>query len=343
MHSFPGKGRFFPDFSSKSGQSAKEEVNFGLLSAADSNVNETVHMNQQRRLSSAAVLLLAVGWLLVFGLSPRALPAQEKSFLWKVSKDGKSVFLLGSIHYLKRENFPLKKNILDALDRSRKLVLEINLNSLSTTAMQRIMLEKAVYRDGTKLSQNIDPETYRLTEERASQIGIDIKVLEPMKPWFVALTMMAFKLQQLGLDAELGVDRQLAERAKGKGMSTGGLETFEFQILLLDQLSKREQEMMLRETVAELESLDKNIHQIVQAWLGGDSAMLEKLMLAGMREYPELHNKVVVERNRRWLPEIEGMISKGENAMIVVGAAHLVGQEGVLELLRGRGYSLEQQ
>jgi uncharacterized protein YbaP (TraB family) len=300
-------------------------------------------MFKQRRVSSAVILFLTYGGLLVFGLFPRALPAQEKSFLWKVSKEGKNAYLLGSIHYLKRENFPLKKNILDALDRSKKLVLEINLNSLSTAAIQRTMLERAVYRDGTTLAQNIDGETYRRTEERASQIGIDIKVLEPMKPWFVALTMMAFKLQQLGLDAELGVDRQLAERAKGKGMPTGGLETFEFQIRLLDQLSKREQEMMLRETVAELESLDKNIQQIVQAWLGGDGATLERLMLAGMREYPELHSKVVVERNRRWLPEIEGMIARGENAMIVVGAAHLVGQEGVLELLKGRGYSLEQQ
>ncbi len=302
-----------------------------------------VHMIKQRRVSSTVILFLAYGGLLVFGFFPRALPAQEKSFLWKVSKEGKSAYLLGSIHYLKRENFPLKKNILDALDRSKKLVPEINLNSLSTAAIQRTMLERAVYRDGTTLAQNIDGETYRRTEERASQIGIDIKVLEPMKPWFVALTMMAFKLQQLGLDAELGVDRQLAERAKGKGMPTDGLETFEFQIRLLDQLSKREQEMMLRETVAELESLDKNIQQIVQAWLGGDGATLERLMLAGMREYPELHSKVVVERNRRWLPEIEGMIARGENAMIVVGAAHLVGQEGVLELLKGRGYSLEQQ
>lgn len=289
-----------------------------------------------------AVLLLACACLSVLALSASELNAQEKSFLWRVTKDQKSVYLLGSIHYLGKEHLPLRKAILDALDDSHELVLEIDLNSASPATAQRVTLEKALYRDGTTLAQNIDPETYRLAAARADQLGLDMKVLSPMKPWFVALTMTAFKLRQLGLDANLGVDRQLAERAKSSGKPMSGLETFEFQVGLLDQLSKREQEMLLRETVAELERLDRNIGQIVQAWLDGDGAVLERLMLAGMREYPELHRKVIVERNRRWLPEIEKLLERG-GAMVVVGAAHLVGQDGVVEMLRNRGYRLEQQ
>jgi uncharacterized protein YbaP (TraB family) len=170
-----------------------------------------------------------------------------------------------------------------------------------------------------------------------------MQVLNPLKPWFVALTMMAIKFQHLGLDPNLGVDRYLAARAKDGGKPTSGLETFEFQVTLLDQLSKRDQELMLRETVAEMDQLDQNFNQIVQSWLKGDSASLEALLLASMREYPDLYQKIIVDRNRRWLPQIEKMIEQGEGAMVVVGAAHLVGQDGVIEMLKTRGYRLEQQ
>lgn len=290
----------------------------------------------------AAILLPFYAGLLAAVLQPLVLGAQERSFLWKVSQGENSIYLLGSIHYLRKEHFPLRPSILDALDQSKRLVLEIDLDSLSPATTQRVTLEKALYGDGTTLAQNIDPDTYRLAAERASQLGLDIKVLSPMKPWFVALTMTAFKLRQLGLDAALGVDRQLAERAKRSGKPINGLETFEFQLDIFDRLSKREQEMMLRETVAELERLDHNIARIVQAWLDGDGAALEKLMLAGMREYPDLYQRLIVERNRRWLPEIEKIIAAG-GAMVVVGAGHLVGQDGVIELLKSRGYTLEQQ
>jgi uncharacterized protein len=301
------------------------------------------HTIQRRGRSRAAFLLPFYAWLLASVLQPLALGAQEKSFLWKVSRGESSIFLLGSIHYLRKEHFPLKPSILEALDESRRLVLEIDLDSLSPETTRTVTLQKALYRDGMTLAQNIDPETYRLAGERAAQLGLDMKVLSPMKPWFVALTMTAFKLRQLGLDANLGVDRQLAERAKQSGKPIGGLETFEFQIAIFDRLSKHEQEMMLRETVAELERLDHNIARIVHAWLNGDGDALEKLMLTGMREYPGLYQKLIVERNRRWLPEIEKIIAGGGNAMVVVGAGHLVGQDGVVELLRRRGYTLEQQ
>jgi uncharacterized protein len=147
----------------------------------------------------------------------------------------------------------------------------------------------------------------------------------------------------LGLEANVGVDRYLAERAKASGMPTSGLETLEFQLTLLDQLPKRDQEMMLRETVTELDLLDKNIDQIVQSWLKGESASLEALLMAGMKEYPDLHQKIILDRNRRWLPQIEQIIGQGGGAMVVVGAAHLVGKDGVVEMLKNHGYELEQQ
>ena len=293
----------------------------------------------RRAVRRVLILTVSLAWLLI----GHAIDAQEKTFLWRVSKDNHSIYLLGSIHYLKRENLPLHKSIIDAFDASKRLVFEIDLNRVSPDVAQRVTLEKAVYRDGQTLEQNVGQETYQLAEQRASKLGIDMTVMAPMKPWFVALTLVAIKFQQIGLDPNLGVDHYLAARARSSGKSTSGLETLEFQIGLLDQMSKRDQESLLRETVVELDLLDANINQIVQAWLKGDVQSLESLLLAGMKQYPEVHEKIIVERNRRWVPQIEKILAQGSGAMVVVGAAHLVGKDGVIEMLKARGYTLEQR
>jgi uncharacterized protein YbaP (TraB family) len=284
-------------------------------------------------------VLLAMLWL---GAAAHV-RADEKSLLWKVSKGSSSVYVLGSIHYLRSENYPLKKAILDAFETSKRLVLEIDLNATSGQAAQRLMLEKALFRDGTSLPQNISAETYQLAAERATQLGIDMGIFNPMKPWFAAINLIAIKLKALGLDPRRGVDQYLAGEAKRRGKPISGLETLDFQIGLLDQLSKQNQEAMLRETVSELDLLDRNIDEIVRSWADGDEAVLAKLLLAGMVDFPEIHQKVIVERNRRWVPEIEKLLEQGSGALIVVGAAHLVGRDGVIEMLKTKGYSVEKK
>jgi uncharacterized protein YbaP (TraB family) len=297
----------------------------------------------QRGASLSFRLIAALLVLLAWSAGGRSLEAQEKSLLWKVSQDGKSIFLLGSIHYLREENYPLNQAILDTFDASKRLVLEIDLNQTSPGAAQRVVLEKAIYRDGSTLAQNISEETYQLTSKRASELGIDMKALQPMKPWFVALTMLSAKLQQMGLNPKLGVDHHLAERAKRNGKPTTGLETLEFQLGMFDQLAKREQELMLRETADAVERIEKNINGIVESWLKGDGDRLATLMLAGMRAYPELYRKVIVERNQRWLEEITQLVRQGGDALVVVGAAHLVGKDGVVAMLKARGFDAEQK
>ena len=288
-------------------------------------------------------IIFALVTFVAWSAAGRPLLAQEKSLLWQVSRDDKSIFLLGSIHYLRKENYPLNPAILDALATSKRLVLEIDLNRTSAESAQRVTLEKAIYRDGTNLAQNVSPETYELASRRANELGLDVRILNPMKPWFAALTLLAFNLQRMGLDPKLGVDRYLAERAKSSGKPTSGLETLESQLGIFDQLSKREQELMLRETVGELERLNTDINEIVQSWLKGDEQRLTALLLTGLREYPELYDKILVARNRRWLADIEKMVLQGSGAMVVVGAAHLVGTDSVVEMLKAKGYSVEQR
>jgi uncharacterized protein len=284
------------------------------------------------------------GWALLVALltCDDQARAQEKSFLWQVHSEKSRIYILGSIHFLKKGNYPLKQTIETAFDSTRKLVLEIDLKSADPETIQRVTLEKGLNRDGKTLQQNVSPETYSLAEKRAKELGIDIHALGPLKPWVAALTLTSLQLQKLGFDPNSGVDRYLAERAMKSGKPMAGLETVAFQIGLIDQLSEREQESMLRQSLKEMDLLDRGLDQIVRAWSTGDVNGLEALLLSGMQEYPAVYQKVIVDRNRRWLPQIEKMIEQGESTLIVVGAGHLVGKEGVIELLKARGYTVEQ-
>jgi uncharacterized protein len=293
---------------------------------------------QSRSITGKGFPLVFVFVFLVAAAEGRA---QDKSFLWRVQSDKSNIYILGSVHVLKKENYPLNQTIEKAFDSTQKLVLEIDLKSEDAAAVQRVTLEKGINRDRT-LQQNVAPETYSLAEKRAQELGIDIQALSPLKPWVVAVTMTALQLQKLGFDPDYGVDRYLAERAAKSGKTIVGLETVAFQIGLIDQLPERDQEAMLRQSLKEMDLLDRGLDQIVRAWSTGDVTTLEGLMLSGMREYPAVHQAIIVDRNRRWLPQIEKMIEQGESALITVGAAHLIGKDGVIELLRARGYTVEQ-
>lgn len=280
--------------------------------------------------------------LSLYALLSGAADAQEKSFLWQVRSNKSNIYILGSIHFWKKDDYPLKNAIEKAFAGSQKLVFEIDLKNTDAATVQRVTLEKGVDRDGTTLQQNISLETYSLAEKRAKELGIDIRALSPLKPWLVALTLTTLKLQKLGFSPNSGVDRYLAQRAIESGKATAGLETAAFQIGLLDQLSKPDQEAMLRQALTEMDLLDKSLGRIVHSWASGDVQSLEETLLSGMRGYPEVHQKIIVDRNQRWLPQIEKMLEESETTLVVVGAAHLVGKQGVIELLKARGYTVEQ-
>lgn len=270
------------------------------------------------------------------------LRAEEKNFLWKASGEKNAVYILGSIHLLKHESAALKPVVEEVFRKSKRLVLEIDLVREGPAKFQQLLTEKGVDPDGKLLPDQLSPETYKLAAQRAADLGVDLKLLAPFKPWVVALTMVVMQLQKLGYDPNSGIDHQLAQRAKEANKPVSGLETAEFQIDIFSRLTPPEQEMFLRQSLLEMDQLEKSVDDMVEAWSRGDVAGGEKLFLESMRPYPELKNKVIDERNRSWLPQIEQFLKQDEDLLVVVGAAHLVGKEGVIELLKARGYKLEQ-
>lgn len=298
-------------------------------------------MRHNRRLSIAHLIALTLIFAGV-GVQAAKLSAQEKTFLWKAQGNNNTVYILGSIHLLKRESAALKPVVLEVFSKSKRLVFEIDLLNEGPTKFQQLLLQKGVNLDGKLLAQQLSPETYELAAQRASELGIDLKVLAPLKPWVVALTMVVMQLRKLGYDPSLGIDHQLAQRAKQAKKPVVGLETAEFQMDIFNHLTLAQQEMFLRQSLLEMELLDNAVEDMVRAWNSGDVDLGEKLFLDSIRAFPELKEQVLDGRNRRWLPQIERFLKQDDDILVVVGTAHVVGKHGVIELLKGRGYKLEQ-
>ena len=164
---------------------------------------------------------------------------------------------------------------------------------------------------------------------------LDMRIMNPMKPWFVALTRWPWSLQSLGLDANSAFDRSVTAARQRQSKSSWT----DSKLGYWTNCRKPTKNRCCAKTVRELDLLDKNIDEIVQSWAKGDINLLARLLLAGMKEYPEVYQRIVHQTEiAGWLPEIEKLIHDGSGAMLVVGAAHLVGQDGVIEMLKAKGY-----
>ena len=279
--------------------------------------------------------------LFVAGLSAQPAP---RNFLWKVEGPGGAVaYLLGSLHVLTAESYPLSPTINKAFDESKTLVEEIDLDEAADPAMMMSALGKAMLTDGKTLDQLVSPELFAEVKKRAEQFGLPMMAIQRMKPWLVAVTLMAPTLQKAGFKPELGIDRHFFDRAKANGMKRQALETLAYQLDRFDQLSPKLQEDLLKSTIEELDTQVSGVQEMAQAWTFGNVAAMEKFTLAELLESPELYKRLLVERNNNWIPHVEGCLKDNAGCFIVVGAAHLVGPDGLPTLLQKKGYKIAQQ
>jgi uncharacterized protein YbaP (TraB family) len=180
-------------------------------------------------------------------------------------------------------------------------------------------------------------------KRRAEQTGMPMMAIQRMKPWLVAITLMAPTLQNAGFTPELGVDRHFYDRAQTSGMKVQGLETLAYQLDRFDQMSPKLQEEMLKSTIEDLDKEVAGIKDMAKAWGTGDVVAMEKMMLDGLKQSPELYTLLLVERNNNWMPHVEACVKQNSGCFIVVGAAHLVGPDGLPAMLAKKGYRVTQQ
>ena len=265
------------------------------------------------------------------------------NFLWKATgSNGGTVYLLGSIHLLTESYYPLAPEIEQAFKDSDLLVEEVDLDELLSPEMQLGVLMRSRLPQGQTLETVLKPETLALFREFTRDLGPSAAPLYRFKPWMLATVIEGLELEKAGFDPDLGLDKHFFDRSRQIGKPVKGLETADFQISLFDQMPMEQQEAFLAETLKQLVTQKANVTTLADAWRSGDAATIEKLALSDLKEDPVLYQRLLVDRNRAWLPQIEALLGRPGRAFIVVGAAHLVGPDGLLQMLRAKGITVEQ-
>ena len=272
-----------------------------------------------------------------------ATAAQAKTFAWKVTGKGGVVYLVGSVHLLSKDFYPLHPAFDAAYKDADLLVEEVDMAEMLDPTAQMGFLTRGMLPSATPLDKVISASTYALVTKRAADLGLPAEPFKLLKPWLVALMLVQAEWQKSGFDPELGLDKHFYDQAKAEGKTTQGLETADYQISRLDDMTMEQQEHLLSESLKDLDAEKANMARLVESWRAGDAPGVERIVLSELKQEPLLYQRLLVERNRNWMPKIEALFSRPRHALVVVGAAHLVGPDGLITMLRAKGYTVEQQ
>jgi len=281
-------------------------------------------------------------------LLPGPAPAQQaplsqtKHCLWKVQGTRNTVFLFGSIHFLKKDFYPLPKPIEDAYQQSDITVFEVDFEEMQSPAAQRKMAKEGRYPEGETIRQHLPKETYDKLRARVAEIAGDGAAFDSLKPWMVAVALLGMELQKLGFGPEQGVDLYFADKARKDKKQVVALETVDLQLALFTGLTKDEEDAMLKETLQEISKFETLFRDIIEAWKIGDTKALDKFIVESMREHPKIHKKLLVDRNKVWADKLEQWLAGEKDVFVVVGAAHLIGKDSLVDLLSKKRFKVQQ-
>jgi uncharacterized protein len=281
--------------------------------------------------------------VVAFGLLAPLHAAQSHNFLWKAGGKGAAVYLAGSIHMLSPDFYPLNPAFDNAFKDSDLLVEEIDFGEMIRPESQMQAMMRGLLPSGQTLDKVLSPATLALVTKAAKDLGAPMEALQRFKPWMLALTLEGLELASAGFDPQLGLDKHFYDLAQSGGKAVQGLETVDFQLSRLDGMTAEQQDRMLAQTLKEIDTGKASVAKLTTAWKTGDADGVERLVLGNLKSEPVLYERLLVERNRNWLPKIEALFARKGNALVLVGAAHLVGPDGLLAMLKAKGYTIEQQ
>jgi uncharacterized protein YbaP (TraB family) len=262
--------------------------------------------------------------------------------VWAIRGAHNTVYLAGSIHLLPANDATLPGAFDRAYADSSTLVMELDLGKFDALEAMNWIMEHGALPEGTNLKGLLGEARYLRLSAAAGNLGLSMAGLEGQAPWVVGIELTDYAYTHEGFDPDEGVEEQLVRRAQLDGKPTAGLETLPEELSGLVALPRADQVRMLDQTLDELKDIKSEMRDIVSAWRRGDAAHLATLLSSEYSTFPSLYRPLVLERNQRWLPQVEQLLKGDTNTLVVVGALHLVGQGGLLELLRKKGYTITQ-
>lgn len=277
-----------------------------------------------------------VALLLFFSISVVRADGHPVS-MWLLEGHENRVYLLGSVHLLRKQDHPLPQAIEDAYTDAEALIMELDMDDLDPVAVQASTARLGVLGGDKTLRDIMGDRLYSQAQVKADELDIPFDMLSKSEPWLAAITIEQMALMRIGFNPLYGIEMHMAMKASQDKKPVDGLETIDEQLNLLDGLSIEAQNDLLMQTLLEGDNIQSMMDEMIQAWRHGDVAYIQDTMLKDMAQHPELYRALVVDRNRRWVSTIEKLLDKEDDYLVVVGALHLVGDDGVPALLNERG------
>jgi uncharacterized protein YbaP (TraB family) len=276
--------------------------------------------------------------------NPTAAPppaAVKRALFWKVSSRENTAYLLGSVHLGSKDMYPLPKEVEDAFEKSTALIVEVDINHVDQAKLQGIVMESGMYAGDDTLWNHIGKENRARLEEFCDKFGFPSAAMAKMKPWVATTLVATLPMMKKGMETGLGIDKYFLDKADKTKKRVVELETAEWQLKLLSGITDEMLDKYLESTVGQDPLVEAR--KLQDAWMSGDPARVDKMVRESMAKGPEELNKALLtDRNPHMAEAAEQFLKGKDQAFMVVGAAHMVGKDGIVELLRQRGYKVEQ-
>ncbi len=262
--------------------------------------------------------------------------------VWSVRSGDNIIYLGGTVHLLRPGDYPLPDEFEQAYEASSELFFETDIGAMNDLSVQTQMLQQLTYSDERTLRTVLNEEAYTALASYTATAGLPIAMLEKFKPGLLVSTLQVLTFQGMGFTPQ-GVDAFFHVRAMGDGKAEGQLETIQEQIGFIAAMGEGNESEFIMLSLEELAEIGEVMEDMIGAWRSGDSAGLSELFVEEMMtESPELYDSLLVQRNLKWVPQIEEMLQDPDTEFVLVGAAHIVGENGLLDLLAQKGYEIEQ-
>lgn len=267
--------------------------------------------------------------------------AQHAPAIWKMSNEDSTVYLLGTIHLLK-ENTPWYTDSLqDITQNADTLTLELSPDETGSANMMALVQRLGFYGPDESLSDHLAEDSHTRLMAEFQKRSIPTQVVERMKPWMAGIQLTVVAAVQAGFLPQYGVDSTLSGIAEEQGKEIRGLETAEQQLSLFANMSDEAQAAFIEEGLDQLEDLDGYFEKLKTLWLKGDTNGLDRLLRQGLEDNQELAEALLYKRNRSWVAPLSALLNEPGVHLVAVGAAHLVGDQSVIDLLQQNGHTLE--
>jgi uncharacterized protein YbaP (TraB family) len=271
--------------------------------------------------------------------------APKACFLWKITSGKNVLFLLGSVHLVKSGFYPLPAAVEQAFAGCSNLALEVDESKQDPARVQVLTMERGMYKPGDQLSNHISKGTQESLNAYLESNPTLAAACPKMKPWLLSLMIPVGELEKRGYDPQQGVDKHFLSEAQATEKKVDEVESADFQLDLISGFPDDLQEKLLVSSLLDMKSLDADVAQMMQAWKDGDAKAMEVIAFKDEREHPDLKpisEKLIFERNIGMTKKIEEYLKLPGRYFVCVGAGHLIGDRGILKLLKDKDYKVEQ-